>query len=315
MQNLKVGIDIGGTNIMYGIVNEKGEVILKKSFPIKEFPTAEIFVDFISKELKETFNDLEKGSVVKGIGIGAPNGNYYTGSIEFAPNLKWEGKIPLAEMLNKKMDYPVQLTNDANAATMGEMIYGDAKNLKNFLFVTLGTGVGSGFVANGELILGHDGFAGELGHAIFDPKGRTCGCGRNGCLETYASATGIVRTVKELLSQSNEPSILRDIPEDEITSKAIYEAALKNDLIALTTFDYTSYILGIMLSNAVAITSPEAIFLFGGLANAGDFIFKPTKKYMEENLLKIFKNKIEIKPSGLPESDAAILGAAALIKD
>ncbi len=315
MQNLKVGIDIGGTNITYGIVNDSGEVILKKSFPIKEFGTAEIFVDFISKELKESFKNLEKESNILGIGIGAPNGNYYTGSIEFAPNLKWEGKIPLAEMLNEKMDYPVLLTNDANAATMGEMIYGDAKNLKNFLFVTLGTGVGSGFVANGELILGHDGFAGELGHAIFDPKGRQCNCGRKGCLETYASATGIVRTVKELLSQSNEPSILRDIPENEITSKKIYEAALKNDLIALTTFDYTSYILGVMLANAVAITSPEAIFLFGGLANAGDFIFKPTKKYMEENLLKIFKNKIEIKPSGLSESDAAILGAAALIKD
>ena len=315
MQNLKVGIDIGGTNISYGIVSEKGEVILKKSFPIKEFETAETFVDFISKELKETFKSLEKESIIKGIGIGAPNGNYYSGSIEFAPNLKWKGKIPLAEMLNKKMGYPVLLTNDANAATMGEMIYGDAKGLKNFLFVTLGTGVGSGFVANGELILGHDGFAGELGHVIFDPKGRSCGCGRKGCLETYASATGIVRTVKELLSKSDEASILRSVSENEITSKMIYEAAVKNDIIALTAFDYTSYILGVMLANAVAITSPEAIFLFGGLANAGDFIFKPTKKYMEENLLKIFKNKIEIKPSGLPESDAAILGAAALIKN
>ena len=315
MQNLKVGIDIGGTNITYGIVTEEGVVILKRSFPIKEFETPEIFVDFITKELKESFKNLEKGSNVLGIGIGAPNGNYYTGSIEFAPNLKWEGKIPLAKMLNEKMDYPVLLTNDANAATMGEMIYGDAKDLKDFLFVTLGTGVGSGFVANGELILGHDGFAGELGHAIFDPKGRQCNCGRKGCLEAYASATGIVRTVKELLTKSNEESIIRDIPEDEITSKTIYEAALKNDLIALTAFDYTSYILGVMLANAVAITSPEAIFLFGGLAHAGDFIFKPTKKYMEENLLKIFKDKIEIKPSSLPESDAAILGAAALIKD
>ena len=314
MQNLTVGIDIGGTNVTYGVVTKEGEVILKKSFPFKEFETAEIFVDFLSVELKNTFKKLKSGSNIKGIGIGAPNGNFYNGTIEYAPNLKWEGVIPLAKMLSKKTGYPVLLTNDANAATMGEMIYGNAKGLKNFMLATLGTGVGSGFVANGELILGHDGFAGELGHTIFDPNGRQCNCGRKGCLETYASASGIVRTVKELLSKSEEASILRNVPADEITSEMIYKAALKNDVIALTAFDYTSYVLGIMLANAVAITSPEVIFLFGGLANAGDLIFKPVKKYMEENLLKIYKNKIELKPSGLSESDAAILGAAALVQ-
>lgn len=313
MQKLAIGIDIGGTNVSYGIVTKKGELIVKKSFPFKNFKTAEIFIDFLTKELKNTFKDLPKDSCIQGIGIGAPNGNFYTGAIEFAPNLKWEGIIPLADMLNKTLNYPVKLTNDANAATIGEMIYGNAKNIKNFMFITLGTGVGSGFVANGKIILGHDGFAGELGHAIFDPNGRQCNCGRKGCLETYASASGIVKTVLELLSKSDEPSILREIPTDEISSKLIYEAALENDIIALTAFDYTSYVLGIMLANAVAITSPEVIFLFGGLANAGDLIFKPTKKYMEEYLLNIYKNKIEIKASALPENDAAILGAAALV--
>ena len=315
MQNLTVGIDIGGTNVTYGVVTKDGKVILKKSFPFKKFETAEIFVDFLSKELKNVLKNLEPGSNIKGIGVGAPNGNFYNGTIEYAPNLKWEGVIPLAKMLSKKTGYPVLLTNDANAATMGEMIYGNAKGLKNFMFVTLGTGLGSGFVANGELILGHDGFAGELGHTIFDPNGRQCNCGRKGCLETYASASGIVRTVKELLNKSEEASILRNVPVDEISSEMIYKAALENDIIALTAFDYTSYVLGIMLANTVAITSPEVIFLFGGLANAGDLIFKPVKKYMEENMLNIFKNKIELKPSGLSESDAAILGAAALVWD
>lgn len=315
MQDLSVGIDIGGTNVSYGIVTKEGEVIVKKSFPFKDFKTPELFVDFFSNELSNAFKILSNESIIKGIGIGAPNGNFYTGSIEFAPNLKWEGVIPLADMLHKKLNYPVKLTNDANAATIGEMIYGNAKGIKNFMFVTLGTGVGSGFVANGEIILGHDGFAGELGHAIFDPNGRQCNCGRKGCLETYASASGIVRTVIELLSKSDEPSILRNVSTNELSSKLIYEAALKNDVIALTTFDYTGYILGLMLANAVAITSPETIFLFGGLANAGDLIFKPTKKYMEEYLLSIYKNKIDIKASALPENDAAILGAAALVWD
>lgn len=315
MQKLAIGIDIGGTNISYGVVNEEGIVKLKESFPIEDFTDVNIFVDYLSERINHSLAGFSTDFQLMGVGIGAPNGNYYTGSIEYAPNLAWKGKIPLADILSKKTNLPVKLTNDANAAAMGEMIYGSAKELKDFLMVTLGTGLGSGFVANGKMILGHDGFAGELGHSIFDPNGRLCNCGRKGCLETYASAPGIVRTVKELLSKSEEPSILKQVTLEEISSEMIYKAALERDPIAKKAFDYTGYVLGIVLANAVTITSPEVIFLFGGLANAGDLIFKPTKKYMEEYLLNIFKNKIAIKASALPENDAAILGAAALVWD
>ncbi len=313
MQRLAIGIDIGGTNISYGVVTDNGIVKLKESFPLKEFNDVNVFVDYLANRIKNSLNGLGTEFQLMGVGIGAPNGNYYNGTIEFAPNLPWKGVIPLANLLSNKIGIPVKLTNDANAATMGEMIYGNAKNLNDFMMITLGTGLGSGFVANGKLILGHDGFAGELGHAIFDPNGRQCNCGRKGCLETYASASGIVRTVKELLEKSDEPSLLRNIPIDEINSEMIYKASLERDSIALKAFDYTAYVLGIMLANAVTITSPEVIFLFGGLANAGDRLFKPVKRYFNEYLLEIFKNKIEIKPSGLSENDAAILGAAALV--
>lgn len=315
MKKLSIGIDIGGTNISYGIVSQDGKVLLKESFPIRKFSTADIFVDFITKEIETSLTKIDSPYTVEGIGIGAPNGNFFTGAIENAPNLEWEGRIPLAEMLNKKTSYPSFLTNDANAAAIGEMIYGNAKGLKDFFMITLGTGVGSGFVANGKLILGHDGFAGELGHTIYDPNGRKCNCGRCGCLETYTSATGIVRTAKEFLESSNEESLLRQHNPDEITSKMIYEAAIEKDSLALKTFKYTGFVLGFALANAVAITSPEKIFLFGGLANAGELIFAPTKKSMEENLLSNFQNKVELKQSGLPENDAAILGAAALVWD
>jgi len=311
MQKLVTGIDIGGTNVSYGLVTQDGTVKLKESFPIKEFKEVNHFVDYLSQRIIHSIDGL-KDYQLEGIGIGAPNGNYYNGTIEFAPNLPWKGVIPLAELLSKKTNLPAKLTNDANAATVGEMIYGNAIGLKDFIMITLGTGLGSGFVANGKLILGHDGFAGELGHAIFDPNGRQCNCGRKGCLETYASASGIVRTVKEMLTSSGKPSSLRNLSTEEISSEKIYRAAIENDPLALEAFDFTGYVLGIMLANAVTITSPEAIFLFGGLANAGDLIFKPVKKYMEEYLLPIFKNKIELKPSALPENDAAILGAAAL---
>lgn len=313
MQKLAIGIDIGGTNISYGVVTEDGVVKLKESFPIKEFTDVNVFVDYLAERLKISLTGLSTEFQLMGVGIGAPNGNYYKGTIEFAPNLPWKGKVPLADLLSKKIGLPVKLTNDANAAAMGEMIYGNAKYLKDFIMITLGTGLGSGFVANGKMILGHDGFAGELGHAIFDPNGRMCNCGRKGCLETYASASGIVRTVKEFLAESDEPSVLRHIAIDDISSEMIYKASLERDPIALKAFDYTAYVLGIMLANAVAITSPEVIFLFGGLANAGDRLFKPVKRYMNEHLLEIYKDKIELKPSGLSENDAAILGAAALI--
>ncbi len=313
MQKLAIGIDIGGTNVSFGIVNQTGNVFYKESFPIKDFITIHDFIDYLSIKINSSYKELDIEFKIKGIGIGAPNGNYYSGTIEYAPNLAWKGIIPLASLLNKKIGIPVFLTNDANAAAMGEMIYGNAKGLKDFIMITLGTGLGSGFVANGELILGHDGFAGELGHAIFDPNGRMCGCGRKGCLEQYASAPGIVKTVIEFLANSTESSILRDIPSEELSSEQIYNAATKKDSIALKAFDYTGYVLGIMLANAVSVTSPEVIFLFGGLANAGELIFKPTKKYMEENILDVYQNKIELKSSALPENDAAILGAAALV--
>jgi len=314
MQKLTIGIDIGGTNISYGVVTENGIVKLKESFPIKEFTDVNVFIDYLANRIQISLTGLGTEYELMGVGIGAPNGNYYNGTIEFAPNLPWKGVIPLAELLSNKINLPVKLTNDANAATMGEMIYGNAKDLKDFMMITLGTGLGSGFVANGKLILGHDGFAGELGHAIFDPNGRQCNCGRKGCLETYASASGIVRTVIELLNDTDEPSSLRNIPEKEINSELIYKASLERDEIALKAFDYTAYVLGVMLANAVTITSPEVIFLFGGLANAGDRLFKPVKKYFNDHLLEIYKNKIELKPSGLSENDAAILGAAALLK-
>ena len=294
MQKLAIGIDIGGTNISYGVVTEDGIVKLKESFPIKEFTDVNVFIDYLAERINISLKGLSTEFQLMGVGIGAPNGNYYTGTIEYAPNLAWKGVVPLADLLSKKIGLPVKLTNDANAAAVGEMIYGNAKNLKDFIMITLGTGLGSGFVANGKLILGHDGFAGELGHAIFDPNGRLCNCGRKGCLETYASASGIVRTAKEFLTESDEPSLLRKIPLEEINSEMIYKASLERDPIALKAFDYTAYVLGIMLANAVAITSPEVIFLFGGLANAGDRLFKPVKKYLNEHLLEIYKLNLPV---------------------
>jgi len=250
---------------------------------------------------------------LKGMGIGAPNGNFYKGTIEFAPNLPWKGTIDLVEKLKQYFNVPIVLTNDANAAAMGEMIYGKAKGLNEFMVITLGTGLGSGIVVDGKVVYGHDGFAGEIGHTIYDPNGRLCGCGRKGCLETYASATGIVLTVGELLLKSTVQTKLREIPANKLEAKHIHEEALKGDRLALEAFDYTARILGLKLADSIAHTSPEAIFLFGGLAESGDDILIPTKKYMEENLLNIFKNKVRLEISGLMGKNAAILGAAALI--
>lgn len=314
MSDIYIGIDIGGTNASIGFVSEDGSIIFNTSEPIKQFKTAEDFVDFFSDIIEKQKDSLNLDGKIKGIGIGAPNGNFYTGSIEDAPNLDWNGIIPMAKMFQEKTGIPARLTNDANAAAIGEMIYGNAKGMNDFLMVTLGTGVGSGFVANRKLILGHDGFAGELGHTIYDPNGRKCGCGRCGCLETYTSATGIVRTAKEKLTYTETPSLLRNLSEEELTSKAIYDAAIEGDSLALEIFDFTAEVLGFSLANAVAITSPEAIFLFGGLAQSGDLIIKPTKKYMEKYLLSNYKDKVDIIPSGLHENNAAILGAAAIAK-
>ncbi|MDA3779111.1 MAG: ROK family protein [Bacteroidales bacterium] len=312
MKNIVAGIDIGGTNVSIGIVDKEGNILFNEAFAISKYKTAIEFVKFTAGKIKSIIEQFPTNIKLHGIGIGAPNGNYYQGIIEYAPNLKWDGIIPLRDMFKEFFDIPIVLTNDANAATIGEMIYGGAKGMKDFILITLGTGLGSGFVANGELILGHDSFAGELGHTIVFRNGRNCGCGRKGCLETYASAPGILRTVSELLAKRNHESELRNIPQNKITAKIISEYANKGDLIAKEAFEYTGKILGFKLSEAVAITSPEAIFLFGGLAKAGNLLFEPTKKYMDKYLLNIYKNKIKLLSSSLDENYAAILGAAAI---
>lgn len=313
MKEIAIGIDIGGTNTIIGIVDKQGNILQKASLFTKRYKKVNHFVDELSNKLKVLFNKVNKEYQLKGIGIGAPNANFYKGTIENAPNLKWKGIIPLAKMMQEKLNVPVWLTNDANAAALGEMLYGGAKSMKDFLFITLGTGLGSGIVSNGKLICGHDGFAGEIGHTIVVENGRLCGCGRKGCLETYASASGIKRSVIELLSKTNKASVLRDVKNAKISSKLIYESAKKGDIISLEAFDFTAKILGKALANSVAHTSPEAIFLFGGLANAEDLLLKPVKESMEANLFNIYKNKVQILPSQLKSGKAAILGASALV--
>jgi glucokinase len=304
-----IGIDIGGTNSVMGIVDKTGHILFESKLSTTHFPIIEGFVEACYDMLYPQI--LKLGiTECKGIGIGAPNGNYYHGNIEFAPNLNWGEIIPLAKLFKEKFNLETTVTNDANAAAIGEMMYGAAKGMHDFIMVTLGTGVGSGFVANGKMIYGHDGFAGELGHVIAVRDGRFCGCGRKGCLETYTSATGIVRTANELLNINSTESSLRNI--EKITSKDIYDAAVNGDKVALDIFDFTGKILGQSLADAIAITSPVAIILFGGLAQAGKFIFEPTRKYMEENLLKIYQGKVKLLPSELNESHAAILGAASI---
>ncbi len=311
MKKVTIGIDIGGTNTVFGLVDINGEIIAEGGIPTQDYETVEPYIEALVGEIKSCLAKTEEVEL-KGIGVGAPNGNYYNGKIEYAPNLKWGfTEVPLVELMQKHFDVPVFLTNDANAAAIGEMVFGAAKDIKDFVFITLGTGLGSGIVANGEMIYGHDGFAGEVGHTIVVPNGRECGCGRKGCLETYASATGIRRTVAEILGNSMKKSKLRDIPFNELTSKMIYDAAKEGDEVALEAFEKTAKLLGFSLANTVAYTSPKAIFLFGGLANAGDILFKPTKKYMEENILKVYQNKVKVLPSGL-SSNAAIIGSSAL---
>ncbi|MCD4697638.1 MAG: ROK family protein [Bacteroidales bacterium] len=309
-----IGVDIGGTNTVIGVVDKAGKVIAEKSIPTETHPDYSIYLNALSEAIKSLLSSVEAKLDIIGIGVGAPNGNYYNGTIEFAPNLNFDGIVPVVNFLKEKFDFPhIILTNDANAAAIGEMIYGGAKGMKNFIMITLGTGVGSGIVVNGEMVYGHDGFAGEIGHTIFDPNGRDCGCGRKGCLETYTSAPGIKRTVFELLSIMIEPSELRSIGFNELSAKRIDDAARNGDPVALEAFEYSGEVLGIKLADAVAHTSPEAIFLFGGLAQAGELIFEPVKRYMEENMLNIYKNKVKLLPSELPPGDAAVLGASALV--
>jgi glucokinase len=313
LDQLVIGIDIGGTGTKFGIVDRDGNVLFGSEISTKKHATVETFIDELYDALTVLIEKSGGTGRIKGIGVGAPNGNYYSGTIEYAPNLPWKGIIPLAEMLQTKFKLPVTLTNDANAAAIGEMMYGAAKGMKDFIMITLGTGVGSGIVANGQLIYGHDGFAGELGHTIVIPDGRFHpGTGKKGSLESYASATGVRNTAIEILDKTTEPSILRNVPKDDLDSKAVYEAAIQGDKVALEIFEFTGKILGLALANAIMFSSPEAIVLFGGLTKAGDLILKPTKQHMEENLIQVFQNKVKILVSHLKESDAAILGASAL---
>jgi len=307
-----VGIDIGGTNTAFGFVDEKGKCIYESSIPTYAEQKADQLFERLFVEINKSFKIYDNEYELVGIGIGAPNGNYYKGTVEYPPNLSW-GNVNVIDLVKKYSSLPCAITNDANAAAIGEMIFGAAKGMKNFIVITLGTGLGSGIVVNGELVYGADGFAGEIGHTIVDPNGRECGCGRKGCLETYSSATGICRTVKELIETTNTQSELREISTDKITAKTIAEAANRGDKLALDAFDYTAKILGLKLADSVAYLSPEAIILFGGLAAAGDLIFIPTKHYMEKYLLNIFKNKVKLIPSGLPDGNSAVLGSSALI--
>ncbi|MBA2249735.1 MAG: ROK family protein [Chitinophagaceae bacterium] len=310
---LAIGIDIGGTNTKYGIVNHRGEILQKGEIKTEQYPAIGTFIDALYEKLNPVIKSLNKKNVL-GIGIGAPNGNFYKGTIEYAPNLKWKGIIPLAKLMTDKFDLPAALTNDANAAAVGEMMYGAARGMRDFIMMTLGTGVGSGIVANGELILGHDGFAGELGHTIVVPGGRLHdGTGMHGSLEVYASATGVARTAVEMMAQFNDESLLKKYSTKEIDSRIVYECAVKGDVLAKKVYSYTGKILGEALANFVMFSSPEAIILFGGLTKAGDMIMKPTRENMEKNLLPIFQNKVKLIFSELKESDAAILGASALV--
>ena len=306
---LSIGIDIGGTNTVFGLVDIHGVCISQDKIKTSDFPIVDDFVSLVSLKIKELISKSPSSKIV-GMGIGAPNGNYYKGTIDFAPNLKWKGVIPLVKLFSKHFDIPIILTNDANAAAMGEYIYGAAKGIDDFVMVTLGTGLGSGFVVNGEIVYGHDGFAGELGHTIIEINGRSCACGRKGCLETYASATAIVRTAKELIGAGGQSSLSALV---EITSKSISEAAKMGDKIALKVFDMTAEKLGFALANTVAITSPKLIVLFGGLAQSRDLIVKPTQEYMESYLLDVYRDKVKIVPSQLKGARAAILGASSLV--
>lgn len=313
MKQVVIGIDIGGTYTKIGVVDKDGNILSESTIATDAHENVTDFQRSLHEAIEQALLPCKKEVELKGIGIGAPNGNYYNGTIEHAANLKWKGIVPFVELFKKYYDLPIVLTNDANAAAIGEGIYGAAKGMKDYLVVTLGTGLGSGFVANGKLIYGFDGFAGELGHTMAVYDGRQCGCGKKGCLETYASATGIRRTVFQLLADSNVDSELRLFSYNELTSEKIYEAATHSDPIAMEAFEYTGKILGARLADAVAITAPEAIFLFGGLAKAGEMLFKPTRESFEANLLKVYRNKIKILPSGLQNKNIAVLGASALI--
>jgi glucokinase len=311
MKEVVAGIDIGGTTTVFGLVEKAGNIIADGGLITADYPEVKDFVKALAAGIRNLLKSCPD-TKLSAIGIGAPNANYHRGTIELAPNLAWKGIIPFGEYITEEFNLPVKLTNDANAAALGEMIFGNARGMKDFIILTLGTGLGSGIVVNGKVAYGHSGFAGELGHTTIVPGGRSCGCGRKGCLETYASATGLVRTVIELLSVMREETPLRDIPPSELTSRIIADAALKDDPVAVRAMNDTAEKLGFGIINAIVFSSPEAVFLFGGLSNAGDMLFIPVRKYVEENIQPIFRGTYRILPSGIPENNAAVVGSAAL---
>lgn len=314
LQQLAVGIDIGGTGTKFGIVDRNANILFSGEISTRGHKDVESFIDALHDDLYPLVEKAGGNGRMKGMGVGAPNGNYYTGTVEYAPNLPWKGILPLAKMIEDKFKLPTVLTNDANAAAIGEMMYGAAQGMKDFIMITLGTGVGSGIVANGKLIYGHDGFAGELGHTIIIPNGRFHeGTGKYGSLESYASATGVRATALEFMEKSQEDSLLRQVDPAKLDSKKVYEAAIEGDKLAKEVYEFTGRILGLGLANFVMFSSPEAIILFGGLTKAGELILKPTQESMEANLIQIFSNKVKILISHLKEADAAILGASALV--
>jgi len=311
---VSIGIDIGGTGTKFGIVNMEGKVLYQGSLPTQTEAVFEDFISAVAKEIRKGLNTDQHELI--GIGVGAPNANYHKGTIEHAPNLRWKGILPLANCLEDEFSVPVVVTNDANAAAVGEMIFGGAKEMKDFIVITLGTGLGAGIVSNGQIINGANGFGGELGHTTVNyTNGRFCGCGKRGCLETYVSATGIKRTVYKLIADYTEPSELRSVSFDELSPEMITKYALKGDIIAKQAFEYTGRILGTKLADTVVHTDPEAIFIFGGLSQAGDLIFEPTKKHLEKHLMPVFKGKVRVISSQLQNQSAPIIGASSLIID
>ena len=309
------GIDIGGTGTKLGIVDEAGNIVANREFDTWNFSGFEEYVSELARLVNVMLNGIENGPELDGIGIGSPMGKYVDGTIDHASNLPWKGVLPLADLLKKSFNVPIVVTNDANTAALGEKVYGGAKELNDFVTVTLGTGLGSGFISNGQLVLGFQGFAGELGHVnVGRLEGRTCGCGKKECLETYVSATGIKRTIFSLLAKRHFDSVFRHVSFDDFSTKDITIAADKGDKIALAAFEFTGKILGRKLAEVVMLFNPEAIFLAGGLSLAGDYIIKPTRKYMEKDILEVYRNKVQFKSSELGSEGASILGAASLIK-
>lgn len=312
-KSLVIGLDLGGTNSVFGIIDREGKVLTTTSIKTQGYQNVESYVEDSVKSVMQIVEQVGGMEKINAMGIGAPGGNYYNGTIEQAANLAWaKGVVPLADMFASRLNIPVAITNDANAAAMGEMIYGEAVGMKNFVELTLGTGVGSGIIANGQLIYGCDGFAGELGHMVEEPEGRPCGCGRKGCLETYCSATGVVRTTVAMLEESTEPTSLRDIPREELSSYEVYKAAMAGDAMAKEVFRQTGRRIGVACANIATFLSPEAFIFFGGLAQAGDLLFHPMEEAYNENVLSLYKGKAKFLKSGLDGAKAAVLGASAI---